>query len=267
MRCASVWTLVLVLGFSTSAWAQFGGGRSGGGEMMGSDMGMSGGMGMPGGMSMPGGMGMLSGMGMGAEMAAPEVDKGVSAYRAAPGDGGRFQVMWTGESAEACQKIAAMLQEETKVQFVETPLVEVVAYLKNLHNFPIEIDQTGLDHVGIDRDLPINANIDSLTLAATLDLLTRQHELGWYIKGGALVITSYDDADQDLSVRIYKLHRLEAAGTAKVVERIIFPESWNNLGGQADLAVIHDRNLLVIRQNREGHAAVESLLTQLEGMK
>lgn len=251
MRCAPVWTLVLVLGFSTSAWAQFGGGGFGGGEMMESEMGMLGGM----------------GMGMGSEMAAPEVDKGVSAYRAAPGDGGRFQVTWTGESAEACQKIAAMLQEETKVQFVETPLVEVVAYLKNLHNFPIVIDQTGLDHIGIDLDLPINANIDSLTLSATLDLLTRQHDLGWYIKGGALVITSYEEADQDLSVRIYKLQQLEAAGAAKVVERIIFPESWSDLGGHADLAVIRDRNLLVIRQNREGHAAVESLLTQLEGMK
>ncbi|QDU77950.1 hypothetical protein Pan97_50290 [Bremerella volcania] len=242
MRCAPIWTLVLVLGLAPSAWAQFGGGGFGNGGVM------------------EGGMG-------GFEVAPPPAQEGIAAYRPAPGDAGRFQVTWTGTDAQASQKIAARMQDETKVQFVDTPLSEVVAYLKNLHHIPIVIDQTALDDSDIDLDVPINANFESLTLAAALDLLTQQHELGWIIEKGALVITSYDAADERLSTRIYKLHQLEAVGAAKVVEKIVFPESWNALGGHADIAVIRDRNLLVIRQNREGHEAVESLLTQLESMK
>lgn len=253
MRCAPLWTLALVLGFSTTAWAQFGGGGGGfgGGEMMGG--GMGGGMGVPG-------------MG-GFEMAAPAAQDGINAYRAAPGDAGKFQVIWTGPHGEASQQIAAKLHQETKIQFVETPLQDVVAYLQNLHEIPIQVDQAELDRSGIDRDITITVNIESLSLPVALDLMTKQHDLGWYIDGGALVITSYDDVDSRLSNRIYKLNQLDAVGAAKVVTKVIFPESWSEQGGHANMAVIRDRNLLVIRQNREGHDAIESLLTQLEQLK
>lgn len=249
MRCAPIWTLVLVLGFTTSAWAQFGGGGFGGGEMTG------------GGMGFPGGMG-------GFEAESAEASKGIAVYRAAPADAGRFAVTWTGVSATASQNIAAKVKgEETKIEFVETPLFEAVAYLKNLHDIPILIDQKELEDNGIDVDVAITAHYTSLTLQAVLDLLTKQYELGWYIEGGALVITSEEEAKTHHSVRIYKLPQLEAAGAAQVIEKIVDPASWVELGGEADLAVIRDRNLLVIRQSREGHEAVESLLTQLEEMK
>lgn len=253
MRCASAWALVLVLGFSASAWAQFGGGGFGGGEMM------DGGMGVPGG-----GMGM----GMGYEMGVAEANKGIAAYRTAPAEAGRFQVTWIGTSAAESQNIAAVVKgEETKMQFVDTPLIEVVEFLKNLHDFPIVIDQVGLNRSAIDVDAPINAYFSSLTLQAALELLTKQHDLGWYIDGGALVVTSQNEARQHQSVRIYKLAKLDAVGAAEVVEKIAQPGSWAEQGGEAEIAIIRDRNLLVIRQNREGHEAVEALLTQLEELK
>lgn len=255
MRCAPLWALVLVFGFSASAWAQFGGG---GGGFGGSNMGGFGGGVVQG---VPPGMG-------GYEATSPVPKEGITAYRTATEKAGRLQVIWTGTNAQASQKIADRLKgEETKVQFVDTPLTEVVGYLQQMHDIPILIDQAELKHNKIDPEVAITANIKSLPFSATLDLLTQEHELGWYVEGGALILTSYDEADIRLSVRIYKLNQLDAAGAAKVITKVVFPESWSEMGGHADLAVIHDRNLLVIRQNREGHEAVEALLTQLEEMK
>lgn len=214
---------------------------------------------------MGGGMGAPS-MG-GFEMVAPAAQDGINAYRAAPAENGHMLVIWTGPDAEASQKVAAHLHEETKLQFVETPLQDVVEYLQNLHDIPILVNRAELDSSGIDPELTITVNIESLSLPVALDQMTRQHNLGWYIAGGALVITSYDEANLRLSNRIYKLNQLDAVGAAKVITKVISPESWSEQGGKANLAVIRDRNLLVIRQNREGHEAIESLLTQLEQLK
>lgn len=251
MRTIPIWTLALVFGLCTSAWAQFGGGGFGGGLGGGFDPTMS----------QPGGMG-------GFEQPAAEAKVGITAYRAEAPKEGSFEVIWTGNDAQANRKIAEMLKKSVqKVEFVETPLTEVAAFLKQKYLLPIVIDQTALEDIGIDPDVPITISIESLTMAATLDLLTKQPDLGWYIEAGSLVITSFAEEDVRPSVRIYQLHRLEAVGAAEVIQKIVSPSSWSELGGPFDIAVIRDRNLLVIRQNRQGHDAIESLLTQLEEMK
>lgn len=257
MRCAPLWTLALVLGFATSAWAQFGGGGLGGGG------GFNGGLGGDGfgaGMSPPG-------MG-GFEMGGTQAQEGINAFRDAPANAAPMQVIWGGPNAEASQKLATRLRtEETKIQFVDTPLTEVIGYLQKLHHVPIQLDRAVLKRDGFDPEMKLSVEIESLVLPVALDLLTKQHGLGWYVEGGALVLTSYDEADLRMSPRIYKLSQLDAAGAAKVLTKVVFPSSWSEQGGEANLAVIRDRNVLVIRQNREGHEAVESLLTQLEQLK
>lgn len=200
-------------------------------------------------------------------MAVPAAQDGINAFRAKPEENGRMQVIWTGPHGEASQQIAAKLHQETKIQFVEAPLQDVVEYLQNLHEIPVQVDQAELDRSGIDRDITITTNIESLSLPVALDLMTKQHDLGWYVDGGALVITTYDAAYERMSNRIYKLNQLDAVGAAKVISKIIAPGTWNEHGGEANMAVIRDRNLLVIRQSREGHDAIESLLTQLEQLK
>ncbi|MEW4563529.1 hypothetical protein AB1K70_13435 [Bremerella sp. JC770] len=247
MRCTPIWSLVLVLSLATSAWAQFGGGGGGfGGRRHVED---------------PFAMG-------GYASKASAASEGIDAYRPDPEETGRFEVTWTGTNAQASQKVAEKLRDaETKIQFIDTRLIEVVAYLEQLHKVPTQIGRMELKRRGIDVEMPITFQIESLTLPAALDLLVRQYELGWYIEGGVLIVTSHADADARLSTRIYKLHQLDATAAAKVVANSIFPSSWSANGGHADMTVIRDRNVLVVRQNREGHDAIEPLLKALEEMK
>ncbi len=239
MRYASICTLLLILSLTTSAWAQFGGGGGFGGSRRGPE---------------------------GFEV---ETISGITAYReASEEEAGGVEVTWTGAGAEQSQKLAEKIHDaETKIQFINTPLPEVAAYLEQLHKISVVIDKADLERTSIDPEVAITCNHDKIALPAALDLMTRQHNLGWNIDNGVVLITSLGTAEMQRDARIYKLNRLDAAGVAQVISKIVYPSDWHDRGGSANIAVISDRNLLVIRHNRQGHEAITSLLTQLEEMK
>lgn len=260
MRYALAWTLVVVGFWTSSAWAQFGGAPGGMGMM---DAG--GGYGMEGEMEGYGG-GFGGGYGDGGY--GQEMYGGIRAFGRTATEGAKFQVTWTGPEAAKSQEIYERLsQEPSKVQFIDAPLEEVVGYLKDLHSVSILIDLEAFKSAGLDIELPVTINVTGQTAASTLDLLCDRYKLGWYVDRGILMISSKDDAAQQQSVRIYQLRQLNAAGASQIVTKMIEPGSWEVGGGHGDITAVSDRNLLVIRQNRAGHDATESLLKSLEATK
>jgi len=85
---------------------------------------------------------------------------------------------------------AAELQRDTEVDFVETPLVDVVEYLNDKHNIPIVLDGKQI----AEADQPFTAWYRGIDLAPTLTLLLAPHGLAWDYRYGCLWITTSDDA-------------------------------------------------------------------------
>ena len=62
--------------------------------------------------------------------------------------------------SEAREKIEAALNEPTQLEFVETPLTDVIDYLKDQHKIEIQLDKRALSDVGIGTDTPVTKNLE-----------------------------------------------------------------------------------------------------------
>ena len=72
-------------------------------------------------------------------------------------------------AAEA--KILAALEDDTRLEFVETPLNQVLQFLEDQHDIAIKLDTRALDDVGVGADAPITANLKGVSLHAGLQVL------------------------------------------------------------------------------------------------
>mgnify|MGYP006908400131 CR=1 FL=1 len=73
-------------------------------------------------------------------------------------------------------KIDKALDETTTMEFIETPLADVAAYIGEIHNIRVELDERNLEDAGIDKDHPITFNIRGVSLRSALRLMLRGHD-------------------------------------------------------------------------------------------
>ncbi len=78
------------------------------------------------------------------------------------------------------KKIEEALKQPTQIEFVETPLKDVVDYLKDLHKIEIQLDSPALKEAGVDESTPVTKNLKGISLHSALKLLL--DELAWLIR-------------------------------------------------------------------------------------
>jgi hypothetical protein len=88
------------------------------------------------------------------------------------------------------ERMATELEKSTEVDFVETPLIDVVEYLNDKHNLPFVTDTKRIPN----PNLPITACFSGIDLGPTLTLLTAPRSLACDYRYGCLWITSAEDA-------------------------------------------------------------------------
>ena len=93
--------------------------------------------------------------------------------------------------------------EPTNFEFVDEPLLDVVDYLKDLHNIEIQIDAKALEAASIGTDMPVTCNLKGIALRPALDLMLKQLKLAYFIEGEVLMITNEQPSEPRLSVRLY----------------------------------------------------------------
>jgi len=101
------------------------------------------------------------------------------------------------------RKIRKQLDELTSIDFAETPLQDVIDYLKDLHGIEIQLDAKALDAAGIGADTPITRNLKGITLRSTLRLMLGALDLTYVVKDEVLWITTPDEAANILLPRVY----------------------------------------------------------------
>ena len=94
-------------------------------------------------------------------------------------------------------RVIWLLQSATQIEFVETPLKDVVDYLKDLHHgLPLRIDRTALRRAKKDPDTAITANLKGLTLDSALRLTLRQVGLMHVVQERTVLITTEEEGRQ-----------------------------------------------------------------------
>ncbi len=90
------------------------------------------------------------------------------------------------------EKIAEALKQPTQIEFVETPLKDVIDYLKDLHHIEIQLDSAALKEEGIDENTPVTKNLKGISLRSALKLMLDEMHLTYVIHNDVLLITSQE---------------------------------------------------------------------------
>lgn len=104
------------------------------------------------------------------------------------------------------QRISEALQEpmtSVGLDFTETPLEEIIAFLRDEYDIEIQIDGPALEELGLRADEPITVNLRNISLRSALRLMLKGLELTYVIRDEVLLITTEEEALNTLTVKVY----------------------------------------------------------------
>jgi hypothetical protein len=108
-------------------------------------------------------------------------------------------------SGAAEKKIYSALDETTNIEFLDTPLKDVIDNLQQQHNITITINEAKLAEATIQSDTPVTVNLKGISLRSALRILLKPLELTYVIDNEVLEITTPEDAasPQRLVTKVY----------------------------------------------------------------
>ena len=179
------------------------------------------------------------------------------------------------------EAIARALEQPIDLEFVEEPLADVVQFIGSRAKIPILLDKRALDDVGVQPDTPVTLSLKGLKLRSALGHILRQLELTWIIGDEVLLVTTPEQADARLAMRVYEVGDLVAARDEQlrpyndfeqIIQLIIStvkPTSWDTVGGPGSIAGFEAAGItaLVVSQTQEVQEEIDRLLAELRKIK
>jgi hypothetical protein len=178
------------------------------------------------------------------------------------------------------------LDKRLTLGFKETPLEDVAATLEEKLGAPVLLDRRALDDQGIAADTPVSFAVAGISGRAALNHLLRPMNLTWTIRHEVLLITTPEQSDGHLAMRVYDVADLAGNGpTAAVmlgggepgeldqlcdtIASCVAPPTWDRAGGPGTIAPLEDAGLqvLVIVQRQDVLERVETLLADLRKLR
>jgi len=164
---------------------------------------------------------------------------------------------------------------ETGWSFMETPLRDVVAQIKDGMGLPVVIDMQALEDAGIDLETPVTLDTSAVTVRSALRRILDPLDLTWMIRDEALLITTKEKASENLEIRLYPLPWgvcFQGTGDCDhqaviglVTNTVGGPGTWQDGGGNGSIRLQGDgpTAVLVVSQTTEVHDDIEGLLRGL----
>jgi hypothetical protein len=178
------------------------------------------------------------------------------------------------EAAE--RTIRAALKQPTQIEFVDTPLRDVIDYLKSKHQIEIQLDTAAMKDAGADPDAQITKNIKGISLRSALKLLLEESKLMYVVHNGVLLITTPEKASSDeyMDTRIYPVTDLVVAErdggvNLQPLEDMLLntvpTKTWVDNGGTGTIShvIVGNCVVLVISQTDGVHEEIENLVEKL----
>ena len=175
-------------------------------------------------------------------------------------------------------RIEAALESPTQLEFIETPLQDVIDYLKDQHRIEIQIDTRALADVGIGTDTPVTRNLKDVSLRSALRLTLHELGLTYLIQDGVLMITTPEEAETRLKTVVYPVadlvmdYRTKSGETwsdfdslVEIITATVCPMTWDEVGGPGSVVSnnIGNTKTLVVSQTDDIHEQIKDILTQL----
>ena len=135
--------------------------------------------------------------------------------------------MYEEKPAEA--RIRQALDEITELEFNETELGDVLAYLKDRHEIEIQLDEKSLDEIGSGSNTPVTMQIRGITLRSALRLLLRRLDLTYTIRDEVLYITTPEAA-----AAIMVPHEYRVGDIVLPIANMNFSGGLGQLGGSSN---------------------------------
>ena len=178
-------------------------------------------------------------------------------------------------------EIRESLCRSVSLQIQEVPLDELVPAMAKKLGYPVQLEITALEAIGVDPKTRLSVNIQDGSLAGCLRRTLAELDLTYIIRDDALLITSFEGAEANPAVEVYDIsdfvdaqakrlfashaHRRSAESEIVLIEVIygsIHPDAWDNVGGLGTIEVLMlgDSVSLIVTQTESVHEEIRSLL-------
>jgi hypothetical protein len=156
-----------------------------------------------------------------------------------------------------------------EVDFVATPLSQVLQVLREETDCFILLDLSALEDKGIDPDSPVTIRLPACSLREALSLICKPYGLVVRVREVGLEISTVSATHTPPSLRFYDLSYIFPSSEMvpnliTTIEKSISPDNWAISGGINTLSMIG--SVMVIRADEEVHFEVEGLLKSIATM-
>lgn len=106
------------------------------------------------------------------------------------------------------KNVEQVIDQPVTLEFIETPLTDLRAYLESVTGVQFHLDTRALDDVGVGTDSPLTVTLKEVPLETALDVVLAQLDLTWTVRGNLLVITT-PEAAQNPSMMITRIYPVD----------------------------------------------------------
>ncbi|MDY0169517.1 MAG: VIT and VWA domain-containing protein [Thermoguttaceae bacterium] len=135
-----------------------------------------------------------------------------------------------GQAAEA--RIRRNLRQPISVKASDTPLSEILTNLATKLDVPLIIDDRALGDAGLDATMPVSVQCEDLPGEEVLTTMLWQQGLCYTVRDEALVVTTPEDVDYGLTVRLHSVRGVAYEYRVARQEHESLPAWFPGLGGE-----------------------------------
>jgi hypothetical protein len=127
-------------------------------------------------------------------------------------------------SASAVQlSLQDQLNQRADFEVVEMPLKDVCLMLNRNFGIQILLQLKKLEEASVSADTPVTKSFKQVRLSTILDLLLKDLELTYVEKDGLLLITTPEDAESRMEIRVYDCRNLIAMTQPVGADKLVVP--------------------------------------------
>lgn len=176
---------------------------------------------------------------------------------------------------EANAAASARLRRPASIDCHEMPLSRLIDFLAAEHDVPLIINKKKLQEASVTPEMPVTKTLRDVSLDSLLCHVLKDFELTYTVRDGAVIVTTPEDAENELDLVAYPVHDLlvplgyqkfgpkfrDHDSLKELIVRVIKPDSWDDVGGPAPID--HIGGWLLIAQTDYVHEQIEALLSDI----
>ena len=177
-----------------------------------------------------------------------------------------------------------LLSSRVSLSSGELSIEGLAELLRHQFSINVRLDRRALDDVGLSPETTVSAfDLSNVVLEQALFDVLNERDLDFWVYDEVLVITTPEEAENNLQTRVYPVADLVIVGESKraltdrqmddydtLIETIIStiaPDTWDEAGGAGSIEPFPVSRALVISQTRDVHRQIGPLLETLRHAK